>query len=170
MSSYIYTIRAENKTIKNSSTDEKINIRLAKFFCRNQSLDNNTIDSINYRYLKKGVAPYIVLGDDLKDLSNQKVFEYNSEDGHLNDQHDLGKKYNAIGVILGKPRAWLIETRKDVIEKLHRQNEYQQMRQRKLSIGKFGYDYNLYEEFLHSKDKEAQANGEDFYFRGYSVI
>ncbi len=169
MSSYIYTVLAPTKSIKQLPTNEIVNIRLAKFFCRNTSLEDKTIDSINLRYLKKGIASHIVLGDNLKDLNGQTVFEYNSNEGLFNDDHDLNNKFKAVGVILGKSRSWYVETRKDVIEKIHRQNEYQKMRRGVLSIGEFGQDYNAYEEYLHGKDKEAQANGQGIYFRGYFI-
>lgn len=169
MGSYIYAVRSPSVKLKQFLTHEKIEVRQAKFVTRNSFSDSVNYEQIDRNYTKKGVATHIILSDDMKNLKGKTVYEYGSESGVFNDAIDLGSTYKAVGVILGKPRAWYIETRKHVIENIRRQEEFQKMKRGKLSIGGFGNDFHAYEEELHRRDKEAQAKGEDIYFRGYYI-
>jgi len=172
MGSYIYTVRAVNKNITVRTTGEKVNVRLAKYACRNSCIDDHTalLERSEIFYDRAGIAEYIVLGDDMKDLYGMQVFNYGSERGVFNDEYCLGVQYKAIGIILGNaPRSWYIETDKRVIENLHRQNEYRAMKEGKLFIGEFGSDVDAYEEYLYQEDKKAKAEGKEIYFRGYII-
>lgn len=169
MSSYIYAVTAKTLKLKQFFTHEKLDVRQAKFFCRYAQLNQSDIDKIEQRYENKGKAEYIVCGDDMNDLYGSIVYKYNSESGYFVDDHDLGNKFQPVGVILGKKRAWYIETRKDVVEKINRQNRWSAMKAGKLSVGQFGYDVDAYEEWLYEQDKEAKANGEVIFFQGWNI-
>lgn len=169
MSAYAYAVTAKSLKLKQFFTHEKLDVRQAKFFCKDYLLKSADVLKIDNRYEKKGKAEYIVCSDDMSDLYGSIVYKYNGESGLFIDDRELNTKYEPVGIILGKQRAWYLETRKDVVEKINRQNQWTDMKAGKLSVGKFGYDVDAYEEWLYEQDKKAKAEGEDIFFQGWGI-
>lgn len=170
MGVYIYAVTAKSFKAKQFFDHEKLTIRLAKFLNRATQITTKETDRAEYAYCKKGAASHVVIADDSSELYGRTVYEYEKDGtGIFADGVGFSDRCKAVGIILGKPRSWYVETNKKVIENLRRQNEYRRMKMRKQSIGEHGYDFHSYEEYLHQKDKEAITEGEDIFFRGYCI-
>lgn len=142
MGSYIYSVRSKTVNVKKAD-GSKMPVRLAMFLCRNESgwdiptRQEKLVNSAQSFYEKKGIAPFIVMADDTKDLEGLAVYSYNRISGTFVDDWNIGDTILPIGTIMGKQRAYHLETREWVIEKHRRQKEWTAMEKGILSIGEF---------------------------------
>lgn len=103
------------------------------------------------KVLAYGICTWVEKGSDRLGSIVCRIPENHSGVSSENMDADLEQ----VGTLLQQGRKWYVETDLKRIEIMRRAIETQKMRDRKLSKGEFGYDYEAYSRYLSARDKDA---------------